>query len=92
MDWSIPTEKVSDYFLLLPCFIEIHVFNDNSIDPDQISRSAVSDLCLFANVSFFYWTLGLNGLINTFPECLFYWTLGLNGLINTFPENANKCP
>ena len=32
--------------LLLPCFIEIPVFNVNSIDPDQMPDSAASDLGL----------------------------------------------
>ena len=32
--------------LLLPCFIEILVFNANSVDPDQTPRSAASDLGL----------------------------------------------
>ena len=31
-------------FLLLPCFIEIPVFNSNSVDPDQTPRTAASDL------------------------------------------------
>ena len=34
---------MSGYFLLLPCFIEISVFNANSADPDQMQHSAVSD-------------------------------------------------
>ena len=41
-------------FLLLPCFIEIPVFNANSADPDQTPRFAASDLglTLFVNVPF----------------------------------------
>ena len=35
---NIPIEDVSGYFLLLPCFIEIPVFNANSIYLDQICR------------------------------------------------------
>ena len=36
-----PIEEMSGYFLLLsPCFIEILVFNANSVDPDQTPRSA----------------------------------------------------
>ena len=42
-----PKEGVSGSFLLLPCFIEIPVFNANSVDPDQTPHAA-----LFANVSF----------------------------------------
>ena len=37
---------MSDKFLLIPCFIEIHVFNANIVDPDQGPHSAVSDLGL----------------------------------------------
>ena len=33
--------------LSLPCFIEIPVFNANSVDPDQTPRSAAPDLGLF---------------------------------------------
>ena len=35
-----------DLFLLSPYFIEIPVFSANSVDPDQTSRSAASDLGL----------------------------------------------
>ena len=42
-----PIEQVSGYFfLLLPRFIEISVFNANCTDPDQTPRSAASDLGL----------------------------------------------
>ena len=40
-----PTEGVYGWILLLPCFIEIPVFNANSEDPDQ-TRSVSSDLGL----------------------------------------------
>ena len=44
-----PIEGVSGNFLLLhvPCFIETHVCNANSVDPDQTPRSAASDLGLY---------------------------------------------
>ena len=32
--------------MLLPCFIEIHALNANSVDPDQTPRSVASDLGL----------------------------------------------
>ena len=39
-----PVDMVSRYFLfLLPCFVEIPVFNANIVDPDQTPRSAASD-------------------------------------------------
>ena len=34
------------FFLLLPCFIEISVFNSNSVDPDQMPHSVAADLGL----------------------------------------------
>ena len=37
-------EGVSGQFLLLPYFIEIPVFDVNSLDPDQTPHSAASDL------------------------------------------------
>ena len=41
-----PTERVSGYFLLLSCLIEISISNINSIDPDHTPRSVESDLSL----------------------------------------------
>ena len=35
LDSSISNSMVSGYFLLLPCFIEICVFNANSVDPNK---------------------------------------------------------
>ena len=34
-------EGVSGYFLLLPGFIEIHVFNASGVDPHQTLRSVL---------------------------------------------------
>ena len=49
-----PIEGVPDYFLLLPCFIETPEFNANSVDPDQMPRSAASYLDLLClPMSFF---------------------------------------
>ena len=56
LDKSISNKKVSDWFLLLPCFTEIPILNANSVDPDQMPHSAASDLgLLFANVPFMEW-------------------------------------
>ena len=46
--WTDPflIEGPSGYFLLLPCFTEIHVLNANSADPDQTPRSVASDQSL----------------------------------------------
>ena len=41
-----PIERESYYFLLLPCFTEITVFNANRVDPDQMPHSVASDLDL----------------------------------------------
>ena len=46
LDWSISNSRVSGKFLLLLCFIEIPVFNANSVDCDQSPHSVVSDLGL----------------------------------------------
>ena len=46
MDVSVSNSGVSGYFLLLLCFIEILFVNVNSVDPDKILRSGVSDLGL----------------------------------------------
>ena len=43
-------------------FIEIPVFNANSVDPDQTPRSAASDLGLHCLPLSLYGTLGSNGL------------------------------
>ena len=46
--WTDPFQikGVSCWFLLLPCFIEIPVFNANSLDTDQMQCSATFDLGL----------------------------------------------
>ena len=46
LDLSISNRCVFFFFLLLPCFIEIPVFNANSVDLDQMLQSVVSDLGL----------------------------------------------
>ena len=48
---------MSVIFLLIhvPCFIEIHVFSANSVDPDQTPRSAASDLGLRCFSMSFLW-------------------------------------
>ena len=43
---SIFNSRVSSWFSLLLCFIEIPVFNANSVDPDLMLHSATSDLGL----------------------------------------------
>ena len=63
LDMFISIQRVSGYFLLLPCFIEIPVLNLNSVDPGQTPPYATSDLgqkCL--PMSLFYGKLGTNGL------------------------------
>ena len=44
LDRSISSTRGVWLFLLIPCFIEIPVFNANSVDPDQTPRSVASDL------------------------------------------------
>ena len=43
LDRSIFNSRVSGYFLLLLCIIEIPVVNANSVDPDQMPHSMASD-------------------------------------------------
>ena len=76
-----------DYFLLLPCFIEIPVLNTNSVDPNQTPRSAAaSDLGLHCLQRPFHGTLGINRLksgdnyiflkdlaSNEYPQHTFSW-------------------
>ena len=53
--WSISNRKGVWLTFISPCFIEIPVFNANSLDPDQMPHSAASDLglhCLPINVPF----------------------------------------
>ena len=45
-DWSISIYGMCGKFLLLPCFIEIPVFNAQNVDPDQMPHSVASDLGL----------------------------------------------
>ena len=40
------TEGLFCWFLLLPCFTEIPLFNANSVDPDEMWQNAASDLGL----------------------------------------------
>ena len=55
--WTIPisVEKVPGYFLLLLYVIEINVFNANSVDIDQTTHSAASDLGLHCLSMSFLW-------------------------------------
>ena len=46
LDRSISNRRGVWLVLLLPCSIEILVFNANSLDPDQTPHSAASDLGL----------------------------------------------
>ena len=60
---------LSGWFLLLSCLVEIYELNANSVDPDQMSQNAASDLGLYCLPVFllclpvsFYGMLGLYGL------------------------------
>ena len=46
LDRSISNIRGAWLVLSLPCVIEIPLFNANSVDPDQMPRSAESDLGL----------------------------------------------
>ena len=45
-DWYISNIRGVWLVLLLPCFIQIPVFNANSVDPNQTPHTAASDLGL----------------------------------------------
>ena len=57
--WSgpFPIKGLSDFFFYYYhlYFIEITVFNANSVDPDQTPRSAASDLGLHCLLVFLLW-------------------------------------
>ena len=46
---------MSGLFLLLSCFVEISELNANSVDPDQMPRSAAADLGLHCLPVFLLW-------------------------------------
>ena len=61
LDRSISNIRGVWLVLLLACFIEIHVFNANSVDPDQTPHIAASDLGLHFCQCPICGPLGLNG-------------------------------
>ena len=65
---SIFNSRVSGYFLLLHvlCFIEIHAFHANRVDPDQMLHSAASDLGPHCLIITLYWVSGLKWVKATF--------------------------
>ena len=69
LDRSNSNRRGSVYFLLLPCFIEIPVFNANRVDPDQMLHSAVSDLGLHCLSMSLLWDARL--------KCVKSWTFVL---------------
>ena len=69
----IPIEGVSGFFLLLPCFFEIPVFNANRVDPDQMPHSAATDLGLHCLPKSLLWDTGhklVQALITTAANIL----------------------
>ena len=48
-------EGLPGYFLLLPCSIQSLLFNANSVNPDQMPHSVVSDLGLRCLVMSLLW-------------------------------------
>ena len=53
-------------FLLLPCFIEITVFYANSVDPDQLPHSVVSDQGLHCLPMSLLWDARLKWVNSTY--------------------------
>ena len=52
-------EGVAGWFVLLPCFINIPILNENSADPDRTPRSAASVLGLHGLPMSLLWDTGL---------------------------------
>ena len=65
-DRSISNIRVSGYILLLPCFIEVPVFNSNKVDPDQTPRSVASDMGLRCLPMSFLWDARLKWVNSVF--------------------------
>ena len=65
MDMSISKLRVSGLFLGLLLIIEIPVLNAKSVDPDQMPRSAASDLGLQCLQRSNLWDAGLKWVNNT---------------------------
>ena len=59
-------------FLLLSCFVDIPVFNGNSVDPNQMPHLRYLIWIYTVYQYPFYGTLGINGLINcmNWPVCI----------------------
>ena len=68
---------MSGSFFVLPCFIEISVFNANSVDPDQTPHSAASRMRRLI------W-------VYTVCHCPLYGMLGINGLNYVLLYNTKK--
>ena len=66
---------MSGKFLLIPYFVEIHVLNANSADPDQTPRSAASDLGLHCLLMSHLWDARLKWV--NYKEYLFRAQRGL---------------
>ena len=62
LDRSFSNRRGVWLVLLLPCFLEIPVLNANSLDPDQMSRSAASALGLHCLQMSQMGHIGINGL------------------------------
>ena len=58
-----PIQKVSGWFLLLPCFVGISEINATSVGPDQTPQNAASDLGLYCLPVSLLWDARHNKLI-----------------------------
>ena len=70
LDRSVSNSRVSDYFILLLCFIEIPTFNANSVDPDQMLHSPASDLALHCLPLTIFWVSRLKFIAH---DVLFFY-------------------
>ena len=74
-------KRVSGQFLQLPCFIDNHVFNANSVDPDQTPRSAASDLDLHCLQMSLLWSARLKWVKMAYLHTLRYCNVDHGGKI-----------
>ena len=69
-----PIESRSSYFILLPCFIEIPVFNAYSVDSEETPLYAVPELVRCHLMRRLIWSYSV-------CQCPLYGTVGINGLM-----------
>ena len=92
--WTGPflIEGVSEWFLLLPCIIEIPIFNANTVDPDQTPQNAASDQGLHCLPMSHLWDITKTCLYNFDPlkPHVYIVKLGFTGVYMIFLISAKN--